>query len=129
MASFGLKNCSRCGQVYTGISKLCAACKELQEKELHTIYMYLRQNPNVTSHKIAQDTKISEQIIIEFVKKGLIQAKNLAVKCQKCGHPISRGNFCSKCVTRMKSETDTVIQELEEYKAAISASYDLHSKD
>lgn len=116
MASFGIKNCERCGKVFSSPRQLCDDCIKQEEKDFETVHHYLRDQPHASIEEVATMTKLDEDLIIKFIKQGRIKSDNINISegsiCQRCGKETLRGNYCIKCLSLLKTETEEAADTL-----------------
>ncbi len=97
-----VRNCSRCGRMYQseGLSKLCARCMDTDEEDFKIVREYVYDNPSCTISAAAEDTGISEEKILKFLRQGKLILKDemsMVLDCERCGKPIKSGRYCDSC--------------------------------
>ncbi len=105
-----IKNCPDCGKIfnYNEIRMVCPECWEKNEEDFRAIREYLYENPNKNISEVAEATGISIEKIKKYLREDRLIAVNNAsaslLDCQKCGKPISSGNYCEDCRKQIEIE-------------------------
>lgn len=102
-----LMNCSKCRKLFVSIGRsICPACVEEERDEFDVVRKYLSENPHSTASQIAKATGVSENIIINLVKKGSLLANEAMIVygCEICGRPIHSGKVCNNCKGKLTTE-------------------------
>ena len=90
-----MKNCSSCGKVFVSInnSRICADCREKEEKWEKEIIEYVRDHPKSQIPEIVEATGIQEPVIRRMIREGRFLSSNVELfyPCEKCG-PSRRGS-------------------------------------
>lgn len=133
-----LANCPQCGSLFvkTPGRSLCQACYRQEEKAFETVYRFLRkkENRSATLHVVVEETGVSEELILKFIRQGRIQLvnfPNLGYPCERCGKMIREGRLCFSCKKDIQSQIDQMEKEekfLEEKKKQ-QTYYALHPKN
>ncbi len=97
-----LSNCQRCGKVFVREAvPVCRDCLALEEKQYLVVKEYLHKNPGVPAVKVSEATGVPAQLVIEFLRKGLLAGikpgPNESLTCVICKRPIASGSVCLKC--------------------------------
>lgn len=87
---------------------LCPACQEIQL--LRDVKDFIRDN-DVNEYQVANYFRIPVQKVKSWIREGRIEYKIQnpenhsidEIHCQKCGAPISFGNYCTKCTKAMNN--------------------------
>lgn len=112
-----VRNCPECGRLFNYIrTNLCPVCIKEAEEDFQKIRGYLRNNPNISIIELSEDTEVSEEKIIQWIREGRLEAKGLKespLKCSQCGASIDSGTHCSKCKEKLRSELSKVGSELQ----------------
>lgn len=118
-----LINCKKCGRTYgnDGID-LCPKCRhEDLENEFKLVKDYLYDNPGAEIKEVSEETGVSTQKILKFLREGRIEisegSHNALLECEHCGKAIRSGRFCEKCVEKLKKEFKNMADTMEK-KAA-----------
>lgn len=108
-----LSNCPRCGKTFNKLPsvKICRECQDAEEAQFEKVYQYLRDNPKTTLKITAEETEVSERLILEWFKSGRLTAHSPEVNwnCEKCGASIDRGRFCRRCAGEVRGGIDDLL--------------------
>lgn len=119
-----VRNCSRCGKVFSYAGKpLCRRCLDLEEREFERVKAYLVEHPGSTIEEVHEDTEVSKDKILRFLREGrLIATEGLAdvLRCEWCQRPIQTGYRCKKCAEGMQSQIRSVLPAEPQREAADS---------
>lgn len=102
-----IKNCRGCGRLFlSNGSYYCSDCIEKQTEIEQRIIKYVKANPDCTIPDIVNALGINEKIVRKLIEEGrLYQAGvDFYYPCVKCGTPIIAGQYCDKCIKKMKDE-------------------------
>lgn len=113
-----LKNCPKCGRLYTYVNRfLCPACIEEEEQEFEQIKEYIYSHPGANTIEVAAATDIDEDKIVKFIRQGRLQSEGLAIAaqltCDVCGVEIESGNLCPDCADKMRREFEEAGRKLQ----------------
>ncbi len=108
------KTCSRCTGifVYRG-SKMCDKCVREVDDMFVKIRDYIYKNPDATVVEVLESVPAAtEQDILNFLKEGRLEMKDAssALKCEKCGVPVSTGRLCEACKKELSSVLSTTLE-------------------
>lgn len=119
-------SCKSCGKTFlkVGTRNTCSECTEREETEFLKVKDYLYEFPNSTIEEVSEQTDVSREDILEWIKEGRIESKGLAVSypCSICGKPIHNGKICMKCQKDMGAAADS-LKPSEETSSNPEASY------
>jgi len=101
-----LINCKECGKLFSSAGqKICPDCRQSEEEKFELVKEYLWEHPNSTVKKVAEDTRVEEDLIIKFMREERLAAEGLLIdyklKCKHCGVEINSGLFCDSCRSKM----------------------------
>lgn len=122
-----VKNCTRCGRMFQseGPSKLCARCVDNDEEDFKVVREYVYDNPNSSIPQVAEDTGVSEEKILKYLRQGKLILKDelsMVLDCERCGKPIKSGRYCDSCTQEMsrglKSAAEKTAQNIQQKPAA-----------
>lgn len=104
-----IRNCPRCGKIFTYIGRpICNRCIEADENEFKVVKEYIYDNPGATISEVSQETGVSYDKIIRFLREERLEIKsensNILLECEKCGRAIRSGRFCDKCKEQINKE-------------------------
>lgn len=97
-----IRNCPRCGKIFTYIGRtICQNCMETEENEFKVVKEYIYDNPGATISEVAQETEVSVEKIMRFLREERLEIKsensNMILECERCGRAINSGRFCEEC--------------------------------
>lgn len=98
-----IKNCKECGKLfqYDGISKLCFKCRKKDDEDFRKVKEYLYENPKETITVVAEETEVSEDKILRYLREGKLEIvgenPGILLDCEACGKAIRTGRFCDQC--------------------------------
>ncbi len=108
-----LSNCPRCGKTFNKLPgvKICRDCQDVEDAQFEKVYQYLRDNPKTTVKITAEETEVSERLILEWFKAGRLTAHSseTAWECEKCGASIDRGRLCKRCAGEVRGGIDELL--------------------
>lgn len=113
-----IRNCRRCGKVYTylGGPPLCQACKQLDEEDFKRVKDYLYKNPGASISHISNTLEISVEKIKRFLKEGRLEITdnegNLFLECERCGKAIKSGRLCDDCEKELEHGFKTAASQI-----------------
>ena len=98
-----VRNCPRCGNIfaYRGF-RLCESCRQIEDKEYEVVKVYLQKNSGTTVDKISEETGVSRQQILFFIRSGRLSEEvsnlnEMPFNCERCNKPILEGRICKDC--------------------------------
>ena len=101
------KQCSRIFQSYG--PNICPVCAEELDKSFQKVKNYLFEHPQANVIDICNGTDVSEKTVLYFLKEGRLAVDGMSfLECDRCGEPISKGRFCSRCQAMFEKELDRV---------------------
>ena len=108
-----MKNCSSCGKVFVSINnaRICMDCRAKEEQWERSIVEFVRDHPKSTIAEIVEATGVQEPVIRRMIREGRFVSSgiDLYYPCEKCGSPISKGQYCEKCQKEMRDELTAAI--------------------
>ena len=104
-----IKNCTRCGRMFQaeGPGKLCARCMNTDEEDFKVVREYVYDNPSCNIPEVAEQTGVSEEKILKFLRQGKLILKDelsMVLDCERCGKPIKSGRYCDACTAEMQRD-------------------------
>ncbi len=129
-----LRNCPRCGRIFAdnGTHRICSDCRHQEEDDYEKVKAFLWDNPRSTIGKVHEETGVSEDTIIKFIRENRLITEGLEIKaslkCQRCGTTISHGRFCQKCQDELVDGFSDTGKEKKSKKKKKSGS-DMYIKD
>lgn len=104
--------CTSCGKMFlkVGTRSVCPECAEREEGDFLKVKEYLYEYPNSTIEEVSEQTEVSREVILGWIKDGRIEAKGMAISypCSICGKPIHMGKICMKCQKEMGAAADSL---------------------
>lgn len=104
----GLRNCERCGRLFSGTDSVCPDCYERERDEFDRVREYLARHRGATVAEVSSQTGVSIQRIHRWAREGRLQVTQeqlgAALRCERCGVPIDGGRFCPRCLSELASE-------------------------
>ena len=103
-----LKNCPECGKLFMDMgTRICRDCLEKEEELMVKVSSFVRDHPHSTIKDIVDGVEgVKERLVRRMIKEGRFQQDGMDITypCEKCGKPIHRGRFCSKCDDELKKD-------------------------
>ncbi|MBO8126917.1 MAG: hypothetical protein H0Z38_06755 [Firmicutes bacterium] len=102
-----LANCARCGKVFMKVrSPICPDCQREEEELAQKVIEYIKENPEASVAEVATKLEVDVEFIQELIREGrLIKVKPAwKAHCRQCGAPISSGDLCSECRSKLAAE-------------------------
>ena len=94
MAVAALRNCAKCGKLFTPISssiKLCVQCEKDEQDQFNQVKEYLKEHAKATVIELTKATGVERKQIYEWVKSGrldIASVLDLGLSCESCGNPL-----------------------------------------
>ncbi|MFY9174106.1 MAG: MerR family transcriptional regulator [Peptococcia bacterium] len=110
-----MRNCPECGKIFTYIrTNLCPACVRKDEEQFRIVRNFIARNPGVDIVTVSEETGVSEDKIIKYIKDGRIINNSpntkISVECEVCGTLIPQGRYCKPCQERLTSGLKRTIE-------------------
>ena len=100
-----LKNCERCGRLFSGVDPVCPACLEKDQEEFQRVRDYLREHPDAAVVEVSAATGVEVERLHRWARAGRLEFKQEddegSWRCQNCGAPIESGRLCSRCAAEL----------------------------
>lgn len=114
-----IRNCSRCGRMFQaeGATKLCSRCLDNDEEDFKVVREYVYDNPGANITEVSEETGVSEEKILKFLRQGKLMLKDevsMVLDCERCGKPIKTGRFCDSCSHEMSQGLRTAANKAAE---------------
>lgn len=112
-----MKNCRRCGKIFTYIGRpVCPSCRKKEEEEFKKVKEYLYEYPGASVVQISNDLEISVRKIKAYLREGRLEIigdeGNLLLECEKCGKSIKTGRFCEDCSNEFVKDIRSVTSDM-----------------
>ncbi|MEJ8552649.1 flagellar protein [Tepidibacter sp. Z1-5] len=116
-----LINCKECGRMFGSQNGelYCSKCRVDDNADFKKVREYLYDNPGATVQEVAEETGVSETLIIKFLKQErieIIEDGNAILLCERCGKSIRSGRYCEVCKAEIKKELAQAAKSLHESK-------------
>jgi flagellar operon protein (TIGR03826 family) len=101
------RNCPVCGKIFVRKTRnLCPACVAEEEKDFDVVRKYLYAHPKANIVEVAEQTTVSEETILNFLKEGRLKAQGMStmLSCKLCGAPIGMGDYCESCLNSLNQK-------------------------
>ncbi|MEJ9211149.1 TIGR03826 family flagellar region protein [Bacillus smithii] len=115
-----ISNCPRCGSLFmkTSFRDVCENCYKEEENLYEKVYKFLRKRENraATISRVVEATRVDEELIYKWVRKGRLQPAvfpNMGYPCDNCGKIITKGKLCSDCADQLLHDLETFEKEQE----------------
>lgn len=102
-----VRQCKQCNKLFYSFGPVvCPDCIEKNEKDFEKVRDYIYENPQANVVEIAQETGVSEKVILAYLKEGrlTIDENNGLLLCEECSRSISTGRFCKDCARRLEHD-------------------------
>lgn len=103
-----IKNCARCGRLFTGVDDICPACLAEEQEEFDRVRAYLISHRNASVAEVSAQTGVAVAQIHRWVRAGRLKVSpeqlGGGLRCERCGAPIDSGRFCRKCLGELAGE-------------------------
>lgn len=100
-------------------SELCTACRRSEQDDFHVVKEYLSENPGTSVAKVVDDTGVSMEKIMKFLREDRLEIKGedgYILECESCGSKIASGRFCNSCINNLRGEIDTITKNSQKSK-------------
>ncbi len=103
-----LRNCERCGRLFSGTELICPQCREDERAEFDKVREYLSRHRGATVAEVSSATGVGVQRIQRWAREGRLQVTpeqlGSTLRCERCGEPIDAGRFCGRCLGELALE-------------------------
>lgn len=107
----GVRQCSNCGKMFYSLFgySICDDCKEKVSDEESDVRDYVMKHHNATVSEVTENLGVTTELIQRMLDEGKLQLRETGVvnRCKSCGTPIVVGNYCQKCLARMRNQIET----------------------
>lgn len=109
-----VKNCRGCGKLFNYVSGpyMCPACREGLEAKFQEVKEFIRSNPGVHIHEIAEACDVDANQIRQWLREERLEMTEdspIFLNCESCGAPIRSGKYCDKCKNALASGFNNVL--------------------
>ncbi|WP_026559735.1 TIGR03826 family flagellar region protein [Bacillus sp. J37] len=113
-----LANCPKCNTLFvqSQFRTVCDKCFKEEEQAYETVYKFLRKRENRKAQldEVVDETGVSKDLILKFIRQGRIQLinfPNLGYPCEKCGKTIREDRLCEECKEGIHKQIHQLEQE------------------
>ena len=112
-----LKNCAVCGKMFVSTrgEKLCRDCMIKEEEKERMVLDYVREHQGCAISEVIEVLGVTDKFVKNMIAKGLfanVERNDLYYPCQSCGKPIRNGTYCSDCLSRLRTETKKMADQM-----------------
>ena len=112
-----LKNCAVCGKMFVSTrgEKLCRDCMIKEEEKERMVLDYVREHQGCAISEVIEALGVTDKFVKNMIAKGLfanVERNDLYYPCQSCGKPIRNGTYCSDCLSRLRTETKKMADQM-----------------
>ena len=112
-----LKNCSNCGRMFVSTrgENLCRDCMIKEEEKEREVLDYVREHQGCSIQEVIEAMGVTDKFIKNMINKGLfanVERTDFFYPCAACGKPIKNGTYCSDCLSRLRSETKRMAEQM-----------------
>ena len=135
MDKLKIRNCVRCKRIFIPSSseKMCPDCraKELEMEE--RVKSYVRDHPGITVNELIEGSGAPSKLVWRMVEQGQFEnssLKNAKYPCGNCGKLITKGIYCSECLSKLKVQAQKFAASMDsKNRAAEKKSQESTSED
>ena len=107
VTKLNIRNCARCKRIFVPASgeKICPDCRaedlELEER----VKAYVRDHPGITVNQLIEGSGAPRNLVWRMIQQGQFEnsgLKDAKYPCGSCGKIITRGTYCSECMSKLK---------------------------
>ncbi len=110
-----VRNCPRCGKVFTAITQnICPECIKKEEELFDNLKKFMEDNPGCNMAQIVEGTGISAKRIMRYIREGRLEiTKGMQgeLTCESCHKPITRGRFCDACAVKINNNMTELFKD------------------
>lgn len=115
MSGFSMRNCPKCGNVFTFVKNpICRECQQKEDEIFETVRQYLKEHNDKTIEEVAEATDVSVKKILRYIKEGKIDVstnENIKSACENCGKPVTSGRYCDSCASKISKNLTSNISK------------------
>ena len=107
MAKLNIKNCVRCNRIFVpvGAEKICSDCRAEELELEERVKSYVRDHPGITVNQLIEGSGAPRTLVWRMIQQGQFEnssLKDAKYPCGNCGKIITRGTYCSECMSKLK---------------------------
>ena len=109
-----IKNCPKCRKIFSPMvgQVICSDCIKEEEEEFEKVKGYLRENRGTGINIVSDETGVSIEKILKYLREGRLEITDEMVdflKCEKCGISIKSGQYCRNCLEKVSKDLSSVL--------------------
>ena len=101
-------NCASCGRIFQSLwgNHVCSECQALLAEKEEEVIDYVISHRNSTIAEVAEKCDVTISFIRKMIERGrfIAQEFDMSYPCHSCGAKISAGNYCPRCLARIKQQ-------------------------
>lgn len=121
--SFDLTNCRKCGRLFHRINRpICPDCEKALEEKYQEVKQYIREHEGATIVEVSKETDVSVEQLKKWVREERLYFQDPSasgIECLRCGIPIAKGKYCSKCAERLSTQFGATIHKEKEPESEV----------
>ena len=107
MTKLNIRNCARCKRIFVpaGNEKICPDCRALDLELEERVKAYVRDHPGITVNQLIEGSGAPRALVWRMIQQGQFEnsgLKDAKYPCGNCGKIITRGTYCSECMSKLK---------------------------
>ena len=112
-----LKNCTQCGKIFSSTrgETLCRDCTIKQEEKEREVLDFVREHQGCSIAEVVEAMGVTDKFVKNMINKGMfanVERTDFFYPCAACGKPIKNGTYCSDCLSRLRSETKKMADQM-----------------
>ncbi len=92
--------CRGCGRIFIAVERsqhYCPECDRENEVKFREVREFLWNNPGSTSLDVMRECKVSEDLILQWLREERIAQSQISVDGITCRRLITKGTLCKDC--------------------------------
>ena len=112
--SLSIRYCKNCSKPFNyKVSPYCPKCLNAIDEAFEKCRNYLDKNRFATIKELADETEVSEKIILLLLKEGRLSLEGSKdLTCESCDKPIESGRYCLECTVKKQNELSYIKSSL-----------------
>ncbi len=108
-----VKNCVRCGKVFSFVSSsVCRDCEKAEDEQFLLVRDYIHEHRDCTLDEVVAETEVPMKRIAKFIREGrleLAQGMSGDFTCKTCGKEITKGMYCDACHHKLRGDLQNLM--------------------